>query len=306
MRPPAARSKISFTLSLLVLYNIETTMKPLPASLLLLALIYNIFLCHGLAGPQANAAANMPPIAIAGTRCGSAAQTKSALLLSGGGSSSEAAELKDYGSEMSALFGNIRIPAALFAGASAGAAFAMPLGTADGLKLGFVKRTYALLMMSALSCQLLAIIVATLSMGTIAVSAESRKAACLADYIEEYFDLSWVTARWNFLAGIFSFVVGMGIRAWMVVTCPIFGKAALGIIASSTILAVGFVEDNERQRRSNGVSKGLLGLTIRYVISMLKKAAKDPLFAFGCFLSLVTWGYVVYNLPHVWQYLEMH
>ena len=272
-------------------------MKPLSTPLLLLALLHNIFFCHGLAGP------NMP--SIASTRCASAAKKKSVLLLSGGGSAGEA-ELKDYGSEMSALFGNIRIPAALFAGASAGSAFAMPLAPADGLKLGIVKRIYALLMMSALSCQLLAIIVATLSMGTIAVSAERRKAACLADYIEEHFDLSWITARWNFLAGIFSFVVGIGIRAWMVVTCPIFGKAALGIIASSTILAVGFVEDNERKRRSNGVSKGLLGLTIRYVISMLKKAAKDPLFAFGCFLSLVTWGYVVYNLPHVWQYLKMH
>ena len=281
-------------------------MKPLSAPLLLLALLYNLFFCHGLAGPQANASANMPPIAIAGTRCGSAAKMKSVLLLSGGGSSSEAAELKDYGSEMSALFGNIRIPAALFAGASAGAAFAMPLTQGDGLKLGFVKRIYALLMMSALSCQLLAIIVATLSMGTIAVSAESRKAACLADYIEEYFDLSWVTARWNFLAGIFSFVVGMGIRAWLVVTCPIFGNAALGIIASSTILAVGFVEDNERARRGDGVSKGLLGLTIRYFTAMLKKAAKNKMFALGCLLSAVTWGYVALNLPHVWQYLEMH
>ena len=291
--------KISFTL---VGCSIETSTM-LSASLLLLALIYNLISCHGLAGP--NVVANMPSIAVA--RCASAARTKAALRLSGGGGSAgEAAELRDYGSEMSALFGNIRIPAALFAGASAGAAFALPLGTADGLKRGFVKRTYALLMMSALSCQLLAIIVATLSMGTIAVSAESRKAACLADYIEEYFDLSWVTARWNFLAGIFAFVVGMGIRAWLVVTCPIFGNAALGIIASSTVLAVGFVEDNERKRRSGGVSKGLLGLTIRYATSMLKKAAKDPLFALGCLLSAATWGYVVYNLPHVWQYLEMH
>jgi hypothetical protein len=282
-------------------------MKSLPASLLLLSLIHNLFFCHGLAGPQANVVANMPSIAIAGTRCASAAQTKSVLLLSGGGGSAgEAAELKDYGSEMSALFGNIRIPAALFAGASAGAAFAMPLGQADGLKLGFVKRIYALLMMSALSCQLLAIIVATLSMGTIAVSAESRKAKCLADYIEEHFDLNWVTARWNFLAGIFAFVIGMGIRAWLSVTCPIFGKAALGIIASSTIFAVGFIEDNERKRRSGGVSKGLFGLTIKYVISMLKKAKKDPLFALGSLLSAVTWGYVAYNLPHVWQYLENH
>eukprot|EP00563_Minutocellus_polymorphus_P018585 CAMPEP_0197715648 /NCGR_PEP_ID=MMETSP1434-20131217/770_1 /TAXON_ID=265543 /ORGANISM="Minutocellus polymorphus, Strain CCMP3303" /LENGTH=277 /DNA_ID=CAMNT_0043299829 /DNA_START=48 /DNA_END=878 /DNA_ORIENTATION=- len=277
-------------------------MKPLSSPLLFIAIICNLTACHSLAGPRPNVVANMP--SIAGARCGSAAetqqarQTKSALLLSGGGGSE--AELKDYSSEMSALFGNIRIPAALFAGASAGAAFAMPLGTSDGFALGFVKRIYALLMMCALSCQLLAIIVATLSMGTIAVSAESRKASCLSDYIEEYFDLSWVTARWNFLAGIFSFVVGQGMRAWLTVGCPIFGKAALGVMVSSTIFAVGFIEDNERKRRSGGVSKGLLGLTIKYFTSMLKKATKDPLFALGSLLSAVTWGYVAYNLPHVW------
>ena len=47
----------------------------------------------------------------------------------------EETELKDYKSEASSLFGNIRVPAALFAGASAGAAFAMPVAAAgEGLK----------------------------------------------------------------------------------------------------------------------------------------------------------------------------
>lgn len=193
--------------------------------------------------------------------------------------------------------------AALFAGASAGAAFAMPLGTADGLRLGFVKRIYALLMMGALSCQLLAIIVATLSMGNISISTETRKASSLANYIEEFFDLSWVTARWNFLFGIFAFVVGQGLRAWLTTGCPIFGKAALGVITSSTVLAIGFIEDSDRKRSSAGVSKGLVALTTKYIRLMLKKAKNDPWFALGTLLSAFTWGYVFINLPHVYRYL---
>ena len=199
-----------------------------------------------------------------------------------------------------------RHSAALFAGASAGAAFAMPLGTADGFALGFVKRIYALLMMGALSCQLLAIIVSTLSMGNISISTEPRKASSLAEYIEEFFDLSWVTARWNFLFGIFAFVIGQGMRAWLTTGCPIFGKAALGIIASSTILAIGFIEDSDRKRTSGGVSKGLVSLTTKYVRLMLKKSRKDLWFAMGTLLSAITWGYVVYNLPHVYRYLQVH
>jgi len=196
--------------------------------------------------------------------------------------------------------------AALFAGASAGAAFAMPLGTSDGLALGFVKRIYALLMMSALSCQLLAIIVATLSMGNISISPEPRMASSLPGYIEEHFDLSWVTARWNFLFGIFAFVLGQGMRAWLTTGCPIFGRAALGIIASSSILAIGFIEDSDRKRSSGGASEGLISLTVKYVRLTLKKATKDPWFALGSLLTALTWLYVIYNLPHVYKYLDMH
>ena len=75
-------------------------------------------------------------------------------------SSSDAASVrKDYSSEAAGLFGNVRIPAALFAGAAAGAAFALPLGVSEGLKVGLVKRLYALLMMGSLSSEIVAVVV---------------------------------------------------------------------------------------------------------------------------------------------------
>jgi len=57
-----------------------------------------------LVGPRPNVSVNMPSIA----GCSS---SKPALSMSGGGGASESEPpVKDYGSEMSALFGNIRVP----------------------------------------------------------------------------------------------------------------------------------------------------------------------------------------------------
>ena len=45
-------------------------------------------------------------------------------------------ELKDYSGAAGGLFGTYRIPASLFAGASAGAAFAMPIVLGEAATLG--------------------------------------------------------------------------------------------------------------------------------------------------------------------------
>ena len=47
-------------------------------------------------------------------------------------------ELKDYAGAAGGLFGTYRIPASLFAGASAGAAFAMPIIVGEAATLGSV------------------------------------------------------------------------------------------------------------------------------------------------------------------------
>lgn len=67
---------------------------------------------NGLAGPRPNVVANMPSIAAARYAEANEAQgSKTALsVASGGGGAAESAELRDFGPEMSALFGNIRVP----------------------------------------------------------------------------------------------------------------------------------------------------------------------------------------------------
>ena len=88
-------------------------MKHLTAVAILLSALCCVAPCNALAGPRPNVVANMPSIADA--RCAEAKEAqarKTALSMSGGGgtSASESTELKDYGPEMSALFGNIRVP----------------------------------------------------------------------------------------------------------------------------------------------------------------------------------------------------
>ncbi len=54
------------------------------------------------------------------------------------GATQQSGELKDYAGAAGGLFGTYRIPASLFAGASAGAAFAMPIVLGEAATLGSV------------------------------------------------------------------------------------------------------------------------------------------------------------------------
>lgn len=52
------------------------------------------------------------------------------------GDSADATQETDFSGQPSSLFSNIRVPAALFGGAAAANAYAMPLLPSDGLKVG--------------------------------------------------------------------------------------------------------------------------------------------------------------------------
>ena len=107
-------------------------------------------------------------------------------------------ETKDFSAQTSSLFSNIRVPAALFAGASAASAFALPILPSDSLVVGFAKRIYALLMTGALSSQLIAIIVSTTCMFSIAVY-EHAPTTSVNDFIAEHYEFEWCAILVNFV-----------------------------------------------------------------------------------------------------------
>ena len=65
-------------------------------------------------------------------------RTRSAATSLRSGATQQSGELKDYAGAAGGLFGTYRIPASLFAGASAGAAFAMPIVLGEAATLGSV------------------------------------------------------------------------------------------------------------------------------------------------------------------------
>ena len=131
-------------------------------------------------------------------------RTRSAATSLRSGATQQSGELKDYAGAAGGLFGTYRIPASLFAGASAGAAFAMPIVLGEAATLGYVKRIYAALMISSLVCQLQVIVVSTVALERL--SRAYDKEVSVESFMRRYFDLEWIAVRLNFFVGVLSFV----------------------------------------------------------------------------------------------------
>lgn len=217
-------------------------------------------------------------------------------------------ELKSYASEASGLFGILRVPAALFAGASAGAAFAMPTATAsamltatasaEGLKIGLAKRLYAPLMISCLASQIIVVVVSTLTMGALTLGF-AHKTKSVGDLLDREYSLEWTAVQFFFLAGLGCFAIGSGLRAWVTIACPIFSKASLGMIISATLLCLAFVRDTSRYGNDNMLVK----IPLQLVKLLFQRAKKDGMFALALVTYLITWIYIVMNAHNVWALL---
>jgi hypothetical protein len=221
-----------------------------------------------------------------------------------GGAHDEAVveELKDFSAIAANMFGNLRIPAALFAGAAAGAAFAMPLSNGEGVKLGMVKRLYALLMIGSLSSEVIAVTVATVTMEAMSLS-KPVKFASVAEYLNQNYEFEWVTARFHFLSGLLLFVIGSGLRAWVTINCPVVAKAALALIVSGTLLTLAFIDTVERTQLQS--KYGMLALPLRFIKLISQRITKPDGFLFGATTvsALATAIYLVLNFVHVIKFL---
>lgn len=216
-------------------------------------------------------------------------------------SSDSTMELQDFSNEASSLFANVRIPAALFAGAAIGAAYAMPVGTAttrEGLLLGFTRRIYALLMIHSLSAEIVALVVATVAMIGISAKMKCEKAASLPEWMELQYEAEWFTCTFSFLSGIISFCLASGLRAWLSMGCPVLGASSLGLLVTATLLSLAFVDDLQK---ANGSS--LMSLPIKQARVLWRLARRSPLF-FLSFLSMVaTILFTVIRVPHLYRFL---
>ena len=101
-----------------------------------------------------------------------------------------AAETKDFSGEASNLFNNIRTPAALVAGASFGAAFALQPISGEALAVGLCKRAYLLISVGAVSAELIAVLVSSTTVGRL--GSEGKRSASrgsVVDFLTEHYEL---------------------------------------------------------------------------------------------------------------------
>lgn len=218
------------------------------------------------------------------------------------GRATQSGPMKDYSGEGSSQFGNLRIPASLFAGASAGSAFAMPIAAGEGLKHGITKRIYVLLMLGSLCSQLITIIVSTIAMSDISIiPKEGREAHSLSEYFDKSYELEWTTARFAFLSGLIMFSIGAGLRSWLAISCPAIAKVAVGLIATSTCLCIAFIHDSFHKNEDVG---SLLNLPIRFCYLVAKKSRYNPFFALSIALGIYTAYHFGIELPHIIKYLS--
>lgn len=210
---------------------------------------------------------------------------------------------KDYSGVASSLFGNLRIPASLFAGASAGAAFTLPISASEGVALGMVKRTYALLMIGSLSSQIITLVVSTMAMTMISANDE-KKSNSLIQFLNDNYELEWTTARLFFLSGLLLFSMSLGLRAWVAISCPIVARTALGLIISSTFFCLACIQDIEsKMTAGSNKHRSLIHMPFRFCTMMTRKATQAPLFALAVIIASISFTYIGSNVLHLVKYL---
>jgi hypothetical protein len=207
-------------------------------------------------------------------------------------------ELADYGDKVSGIFGNLRIPASLMAGASLASAFAMPLADTDGLKLGTIKRLYTLVMMGTLSSMLLTVLISTMCMNDIAMS-PPRRAKYVKDYIEQNYALEWMLTKTHFMWGNVVFVLGCMLRGWVFLKCPIIADGVLGVMGSLTLVSVSIlVEFTKKQTGQTSMQQ-----MRRSIGLVLDKMETNRLFRVAAAMWMATAIFMIAKIPYV--YLQL-
>lgn len=229
------------------------------------------------------------------------ASTTAAIRGGDGGDDDDDVELKECCAQVAGMFGNLRIPASLIAGASLGSAFALPMLESDGFKVGFAKRIYAFSMISTLGSMLLVVIISTIVMNDISLCPK-RLSKSVGDYVNENYTLEWMLVKSNFYYGALSFVVGSGFRAWISIACPVVGRGVIGILVSLTLICQSYLIEKTKGHTPGETS--IRKMVVRFVKEIGAKSKANPLFGAGAITWLATVTYLVIKFPHIYLYLS--
>lgn len=145
--------------------------------------------------------------------------------------------------EASALFNNLRTPAALVASALLASAFALRPDVGDVPSLTALKRLYLLTAVASLCAELLAVVGATTAIQKLATrpptavyGGDSHSVTALLH--APAYEIYWVSCSVHFLLGTFGLAAMIGVRAWVSLrsTDRLLGQAIALTVTSSLLL----------------------------------------------------------------------
>ena len=147
--------------------------------------------------------------------------------------------VKQFDGAASAVFNNLRTPAALVAGAAFGGAFGLQLNSADAFALALAKRAYVVIAVMALASELLVVVTATCALDAMNRADSLVPAETLSCWFEQNgLELENLVCTVHFFFGLLGLTAMVGLRAWVTISCARIAKGTLGLIASVVLIMI--------------------------------------------------------------------
>lgn len=147
--------------------------------------------------------------------------------------------VKQFDGAASAVFNNLRTPAALVAGAAFGGAFGLQLNSADAFALALAKRAYVVIAVMALASELLVVVTATCALDAMNRADWLVPAETLSCWFERNgLELENLVCTVHFFFGLLGLTAMVGLRAWITISCARIAKGTLGLIASVVLIMI--------------------------------------------------------------------
>lgn len=147
--------------------------------------------------------------------------------------------VKQFDGAASAVFNNLRTPAALVAGAAFGGAFGLQLNSADAFALALAKRAYVVIAVMALASELLVVVTATCALDAMNRADSLVPAETLSCWFEQNgLELENLVCTVHFFFGLLGLTAMVGLRAWITISCARIAKGTLGLIASVVLIMI--------------------------------------------------------------------
>jgi hypothetical protein len=166
-------------------------------------------------------------------------------VLRGGARRGKSAELPwwaSHNTEASGLFNNLRIPAALVAGAVISATFVLEPNPSDQGHIALTKKLHLFLGVVSLCCELLTIVSSTAAIQKLA-QAPQKSASVNALLLDPEYEMYWVTSSVNFLLGLLCMTVMLGLRLFVVYGIQLITSTASLVIIATILMMLSFFSD---------------------------------------------------------------